>query len=1205
MVSRTNANSRVTTLVVDALGRVTEERRPLDRTWKRTWTVHGELLTETDPRDFVTRHRYDQLGRRTATILPAREGGGSDEGPRWTYDRVGNVLTQTDARGNTTTFDYDALDRREREEVAGVAVDGGLATVERGWTYDTVGNVLTETDRRGIVTAFTWDRENRRKTTTRDGTLIERLDYDAVGNVAQRIDANGTVTRTEYDLADRPRQQVAGDGSSVAATTTWTYAPLGDALTITDPEQRVTTQTWDQRRRLVELSNGAGEATQYTHDGLGQVRTITPPKGNAHVSTRTYDEADRLLTVEDGEGNTWTYGYNATDQRTSITNPRGHATTFAFDGRGLLTSMTYPGGAAWSYRHDADNHRILETSPDNVTRTYTVDARGRRRSAAYSPVIAGEPTATDWSYDGNGNLLAVADRISEGQFVTVTRTWDRRDRIASETDPFGRKLIYTYDAYGNRSSRIDVAADETTTYGYDARHRNTSVSSPSIGTTALTWYRDDRLHTITQPGNVVSTTTWDRAGRVETITHTANGTPLVTLSYGYDRNGNRESETLAHAGQPPVLSTYTHDEADRLASMTVNGATTTYTLDGTGNRMLETTRRGTEPPTLDRTCTFDPRDRLEGCTDSVTGVTETHGWDATGRRANETVGGLTRTYTWDARDRLLRLEESAGPTTTYAYDPEGLRIETRRGAAGERVQYDAGHRHAETNGAGNVTRSYQATAPHRATSRGAWARAGAAAMTLFLGMADAGAIPTPRHYLHDAHGTPVAITTHEGALAQRSTYDVWGNPTQVETLDTGLTSNPNRIGFTGYVLDLEGSRTQSGAAATANSAISNARYYAKARYYGAGRGGFLSVDPWDGDPSSPVSLNKYLYGYANPGVYVDPDGRCGMLAFGAAGFGLGSVCDAIDAYTLGLDASTVDPSDKIMRYRLTQAQESARLVGSGVASAAETFGDVAVAGRERLTGESFGASERLGDRLGGAVDGTADYLGNLPVRVVDDLADFTWEFKQARATQDPERMGRLTAPVVVAGATAAAGIAAQPLRVAMAEGRAAGTVIEGSGLEPGVRFNDVDGEFGPINQPSSLAETGTPGLLRDTRTGRFVSDPFAVHDEVGTPGSGNRNLRSTQEPTIVYRIDVDGQGRKVGVSSVPPTGTGRYPRPADQVRELRELYGPEVDIRYRVLREYSERAPALDFEKGFLDRFKRLYGQYPGEGLPGGNVTNR
>ncbi len=53
--------------------------------------------------------------------------------------------------------------------------------------------------------------------------------------------------------------------------------PLGDALTITAPEQRVTTQTWDQRRRLVALRNGASETTQYTHDGLGQIRAITPP----------------------------------------------------------------------------------------------------------------------------------------------------------------------------------------------------------------------------------------------------------------------------------------------------------------------------------------------------------------------------------------------------------------------------------------------------------------------------------------------------------------------------------------------------------------------------------------------------------------------------------------------------------------------------------------------------------------------------------------------------------------------------------------------------------------------------------------------------------------------------------------------------------------------------------------------------------------
>jgi RHS repeat-associated protein len=958
VTSRTNANDRTTTFVIDALGRVEREERPLGRVWTRTWTVHGELRSETDPRNFVTRHEYDSTGRRTATILPPRDGGTGDDRLRWTYDGVGNVLTQIDARGNTTTFEYDELHRRKNESVAGVAVDGELGLVTRSWTYDTVGNVLTETDRRGTITTSTWDRENRRKTATRDGTLVERTDYDAVGNIKQRADANGTVTRTEYDLADRPEEQVAGDGTAVAATTVWTYTPLGDVLTVTDPELRTTTQDWDRRRRLVRVQNAEGEVTRYTHDGLGQIRRIVPPKGETHASTRDYDLADRLRTVTDGADNTWTYGYNTTDQRTSITNPRGHATTFDYDGRGLLRAMTYPGGTAtWTYRHDADGHRIRETSPDNVTREYLVDALGRRRAATYTPAAGGEPMSTRWTYDPNGNLRTVEDRFATGDPLRMTRTWDRRDRIASETDPHGRTLRYTYDPHGNRLLRIDEAAGETTTYTWDARQRNTSVSSPSSGTTNLTWYRDDRQHTITRPGNVLSTTTWDRAGRVAGIVHVANGTPVVTLAYGYDLNGNRASETLTHAGQPPIASTYTHDEADRLQSMTVDGITTTYTLDGAGNRTGERTAVDGQPATRNRSCTFDARDRIAGCTDAATGVTETYAWDATGRMTQETIGGLTRTHAWDARDRLLRLEEVAGPTTTYKYDPEGLRIETRQGAAGERVQYDAGHRHAETNGAGNVTRTYQATAPHRATSRGAWARAGAAAMTLFLGLTDAGAIPTQRHYLHDAHGTPVAITTEAGAIAQRSAYDVWGNPTRVETLDAGLQANPNRIGFTGYVLDLEGSRVGSGASASANNPIANAGYYAKARYYGAGRGGFLSVDPWDGDTNTPVSLNKYLYGYANPGVYVDPDGRITILDRDARG-----LVNRAGEASLGMSERAA-AAMRDAPWHLKPAL-AAQWVAGGTGYIASGAGDFAVLGANLIANAVVAGTDMVGDAVG-------------------------------------------------------------------------------------------------------------------------------------------------------------------------------------------------------------------------------------------------
>ena len=96
--------------------------------------------------------------------------------------------------------------------------------------------------------------------------------------------------------------------------------------------------------------------------------------------------------------------------------------------------------------------------------------------------------------------------------------------------------------------------------------------------------------------------------------------------------------------------------------------------------------------------------------------------------------------------------------------------------------------------------------------------------------------------------------------------DAWGNVESEQVIDTELTAKPNRIGFTGYQLDRQTSEE------------GDTSYYAKARHYSAGSGAFLSVDPWSGDANQPLSYNKYLYGYANPGVYVDPDGRNPYLA---------------------------------------------------------------------------------------------------------------------------------------------------------------------------------------------------------------------------------------------------------------------------------------------------------------------------------------
>lgn len=57
-------------------------------------------------------------------------------------------------------------------------------------------------------------------------------------------------------------------------------------------------------------------------------------------------------------------------------------------------------------------------------------------------------------------------------------------------------------------------------------------------------------------------------------------------------------------------------------------------------------------------------------------------------------------------------------------------------------------------------------------------------------------------------------------------------------------------------------------------------YYFGARYYDSRLGRFISQDPNMGDPSTPMSLHRYLYANANPMHYIDLDG-CRSVSFSA------------------------------------------------------------------------------------------------------------------------------------------------------------------------------------------------------------------------------------------------------------------------------------------------------------------------------------
>ena len=78
-------------------------------------------------------------------------------------------------------------------------------------------------------------------------------------------------------------------------------------------------------------------------------------------------------------------------------------------------------------------------------------------------------------------------------------------------------------------------------------------------------------------------------------------------------------------------------------------------------------------------------------------------------------------------------------------------------------------------------------------------------------------------------------------------------------------------------------------------------YFLRARYLDVSTGRFWSMDDWEGDPESPISLHKYLYASCTPVNKIDPTGNNDFnltsLAINAA---IGGVVNAL----FGLNAKS-------------------------------------------------------------------------------------------------------------------------------------------------------------------------------------------------------------------------------------------------------------------------------------------------------------
>jgi len=389
------------------------------------------------------------------------------------------------------------------------------------------------------------------------------------------------------------------------------------------------------------------------------------------------------------------------------------------------------------------------------------------------------------------NYYSPLGGVEKSQVITgYTETLDyayNSTGLVNQRTVSGYNTGFQYDILGNKT-RVTDPFSLYTDYQYDSLRRMQTVTVEGRTFTYEYW-PDGMVKAVNYPGGIIRAEyTYDNINRLKTLTNKINGQVNAQYVYTYDNNGNITAVT-----ENAQITSYTYDNLNRLTGITrPNGQTMAYAYDTRGNRTQTT-----------------PQD---SALDSVTPAD----------------------FTYDGFDRLSTFT-AGGNTSTYRYDPEGLRSKKETTSGATRYHYDnAGRVVAESNSSGQVT------------AQNIW---GQKALTRKVS-------GSYYYYLYNGHGDVVKVVDGSGNVVNNYSYDEWGN---ILSKTEGIF---NPLKYAGEYYDDE-----------------SGLIYLRARYYDPTVGRFISRDTVEGQINNPLSLNLYTYVLGNPLKYVDPTGHVSRNIF--------------------------------------------------------------------------------------------------------------------------------------------------------------------------------------------------------------------------------------------------------------------------------------------------------------------------------------
>ena len=507
------------------------------------YDINGSVLFAKDPfwhgpDYFYTDSFSDGISRPATLAYPTRvtDGDGYATTTQYHYD-MGVPTRVQGPKGAVQTTSYDSAGRVSR-----VDISNGAYT---RWVYPASQTsvqmfTLIQTGSAEFYSTQVLDGAGRVRASAKDfpgsagGYSGQFTIYDVMGRARQQSNptemtsnwvpagddaSTGFVYSTQdYDWKGRPTISTNTDGTTNERIYGGCGCAGGEQVTIRDEMNRRQRLTYDVLGRLskTEILNfnltvySTATNTYNVRDQITRVSSQQGTSGTVQETQMTYDGYGRLESRKlPAETSYCTYTYYADGNLQKKTDARGASATYTYNGRHLVTGITYakpatqgaeqeinaiPAVTPVAIGYDEAGNRIWMT--DDVGRVdYTYDTWSRMLSETRQFTGLSGAFRLSYGYNLSGQLTSLTDPFNSQVGYNYDSAGQLRTVTGSGAGSVPNYITQTlYRAWG-APKQISYGNGRTMTLGYDTRLRVTNFNVAGIIGASFTYYADGRVQT--------------------------------------------------------------------------------------------------------------------------------------------------------------------------------------------------------------------------------------------------------------------------------------------------------------------------------------------------------------------------------------------------------------------------------------------------------------------------------------------------------------------------------------------------------------------------------------------------------------------------------------------------------------------------------------------------------------------------------------